>query len=400
VKHALVFGLSAMLGAPLLAACGSGSAASSPAPAASVASTAPAPSKPAASAAAASSPAPASSPATSAPASAPASAGAAGGASTAQQLAFNADGTPNLKGLDIKLGNAAGDATVGDTVVYITSQTLKQWGANVDFQLGNGNTTELAVVGGKLNATAGPLPTMLDAGMTIFGNNQVHVDYLLVSKDSTSLDQMKGKTVAIATTSSPDNFLLDGALQQAKLTRKDVTIALTGSNGNSVNQMLQNKVNFAFVHADGLLQLDKTGKFNVVTNSAQLQPWNADSYMGAMPDWIKANPGTAEAIDLAWLHAAKLFDTDKAQWVKFAQEYTKGTLSAADAGDAYDALAKAQPWPDDGSGMDQPTLQKNFDAAKASDQIKGQGDRPIAQWLNSAPWDAAVKVFKAHASAY
>ena len=38
----------------------------------------------------------------------------------------------------------------------------------------------------------------------------------------------------------------------------------TGSNGNSVNQMLQGQVDFAFVHADALLQLNKTGKFNVV----------------------------------------------------------------------------------------------------------------------------------------
>jgi ABC-type nitrate/sulfonate/bicarbonate transport system substrate-binding protein len=305
-----------------------------------------------------------------------------------------------LKGLTIHLGNAAGDATMGDTVVYIVSETLKQWGANVDFQLGNGNTTELAVVGGQLNATAGPLPTMVNAGMTIFGDNQVHVDYLLVSKSYSAVTDLKGKTVAVATTSSPDQFLLDGALQQAKLTRNDVKIALTGSNGNSVNQMLQGKVDFAFVHADALNQLNKTGKFNVVSNAAELEPWDADSYMGAMPAWLKSNPATAEAIDLAWLHAAKVFDTNKQDWTKAAQAYTKNTVTAADAADGYDALSKAQPWPDDGTGMDQPTLQKNYDVAKQAGQIKGQGDRPIAQWLDATPWTEAVKVYKAHSSAY
>lgn len=390
MKRSPVFTIAAGLSLVLLSACGSSSAASSPSANASSAGGA----RPSASA-------PASANGSSAASAKPSASGAAvGSPSTATQLNFNADGTPNLKGLSIHLGNAAGDATMGDTVVYIVSETLKQWGANVDFQLGNGNTTELAVVGGQLNATAGPLPTMVNAGMTIFGDNQVHVDYLLVSKSYSSVNDLKGKTVAVATTSSPDQFLLDGALQQAKLTRNDVKVALTGSNGNSVNQMIQGKVDFAFVHADALNQLNKTGKFNVVSNAAELEPWDADSYMGAMPDWLKANPAIAEAIDLAWLHAAKVFDSNKQEWTKAAEAYTKNTVTAADADAGYDALAKAQPWPDDGTGMDQSTVQKNYDVAKQAGQIKGQGDRPIAQWLDATPWTEAVKVYKAHSSAY
>ncbi|MHB8630530.1 MAG: ABC transporter substrate-binding protein [Candidatus Limnocylindria bacterium] len=319
---------------------------------------------------------------------------------TATKLAFKADGTPDLSGVSISLGNAAGDATIGDTVVYITSQTLEQWGAKVNFQIGGGNTTELAVVSGQLNATAAPLPAMIDAGLSIFGNNQVHVDYLLVSKNLTSLDQLKGKTIAVATTTSPDQFLLDGALEKAKVTRNQVTIALTASNGNSINQLIQGKVDAAFIHADGLLKLQKTGTFNVLANGAALEPWFADSYMGAMPTWLSANPATAEAIDLAWLHAAKIFDTDKQQWIKYALEYTKNTVSAADAGAAYDAIQKASPWPTDGTGVETATLQKQFDVAKTRGQIKGQGDRPVAQWLDATPWTDAVAWFKAHPSAF
>ena len=334
-------------------------------------------------------------------------AGCGGGSSTttssggysATTLHFRADGTPNLKGLTLHMGNAAGDATIGDTVVYMTVQQLKKWGATADLTNGNANTTQLAVVSGSLQATAGPLPADLDAGLDIFGDNQTHVDYLMVSSTLSNLDQIKGKTIAIATQSSPDNFLLPGALQKAHLKQSDITIQYTGSNGNSVNQLAQGKVDVAFVHADGLLTLQQHGAVRVLANSAVLEPWDADSYLTASPAWLKANPATAEAIDLAWLHSAHVFDARKQQWIQAALAYTKNAVSASDASAAYDALAKAKPWPDDGSGMEKANLQKNFDAANQSGQIKGQGNRPISQWAVTGPWRAAVAYFKAHSSA-
>jgi ABC-type nitrate/sulfonate/bicarbonate transport system substrate-binding protein len=318
---------------------------------------------------------------------------------SATSLHFRSDGTPDLRGLTLRLGNAAGDATIGDTVVYIATQQLKKWGADADLTLGSGNTTQLAVVSGQLQATAGPLPTDLDAGLDVFGNNQVHVDYLMVSNKLTDLSQLKARTIAIATTVSPDNYLLDGALAKARLTRDDVKIQLTGSNGNSVNQMAQGKVDVAFVHADGLLTLQKSGTFNVLANGATLEPWDADSYMTATGAWLKANPAAAEAVDLAWLHAAWVFDHDKSKWITYALQYTKNAVSADEAGASYDALARAKPWPADGTGMEMSSLQKNFDAAKQSGQIKAQGDRPISQWAVTGPWTAAVAYFKQNARA-
>ncbi len=322
------------------------------------------------------------------------------GVSSPAALAFNGDGTPNLHGLTIHMGNAAGDTHIADAVTYITVQKLKRWGASADLQLGNGNTTELAVVSGRLNATAGPMPTCLNAGLDIFGNNQVHVDYVLVSKTLTGLDELKGHLVAIATADSTDNFLLDNALNQVHLTRGDIRIDLTGSSSASVNQMLLGRVDAAFIHADGLLKLNKTGHFNVLGATADIAPWYADSYFCATPAWLRANPGTAEALDLAWLSAAKVFDTDPAAWVRYALDYTKHSRSEAEAMDAYNALREAKPWPDDGTGMSLSVLTQNFEFAVRKGQIKGQGNRPVSQWAVTAPWDAAVAQFRSHESAY
>jgi NitT/TauT family transport system substrate-binding protein len=331
-----------------------------------------------------------------------------GSPATSQQVAsgyspsslhFRADGTPDLTGLTLHVGNAAGDATIGDTVVYIVVQQLVKWGATADLTNSAGNTSQLAVVSGSLQTTAGPLPTDVNAGLDVFADNQVHVDYLMVSSGLSKLSDIKGRTIAIATTVSPDNFLLDGALAKVHLTRNDVKIQLTGSNGNSVNQVAQGKVDVAFVHADGLLTLQKHGTWNVLANGAQLEPWDADSYFAATGDWLKANPAAAEAIGLAWLHAAHVFDAQKSQWIQFALQYTKNALSQSDASASYDALAKAQPWPDDGTGMEAATLKMNYDAANQSGQIKGLGVRPQSQWAVTKPWQAAVDYFKAHAKA-
>ena len=47
------------------------------------------------------------------------------GGYSATTLHFRSDGTPDLKGLTLHMGNAAGDATIGDTVVYMLVQQLK-----------------------------------------------------------------------------------------------------------------------------------------------------------------------------------------------------------------------------------------------------------------------------------
>jgi ABC-type nitrate/sulfonate/bicarbonate transport system substrate-binding protein len=316
-------------------------------------------------------------------------------------LKVNAQGLPDLKGSSLTMGNAAGDATIGDTVIYLVPQILKQWGAQTNFQLGNGNNTELAVVSGQLVSTAGPLDACIDAGLSVFGPNQVHVDYLLVSNKTTTVQGLKGKTIALATAVSPDQNLLTLALEHAGMSRSDVNTFISGANGASVSAMVQGKVDAAWVHADALLQLRQHGTFNVLATGAQTAPFSADSYLCAKPDWLAANPGTAEAIDLAWIMAANTFNKNENGWVQAAQAYTKGADSVASNQAAYQALKQADPWSlSSNAHFTTSDLQQNFDQLKAAGTIKGQGDRPISQWLDTGPWSKAWALYQAHTSAY
>lgn len=325
------------------------------------------------------------------------STGSGGGAA----LKLNAQGLPDLAGASLTLGNAAGDATIGDTVAYLVPQVLKRWGAQTNFQLGNGNNTELAVLSGQLVSTAGPLDQCVDAGLSVFGPNQVHTDYLLVSNKISTVQDLKGKTVALATAVSPDQNLLTLALKKAALSRSDVHTFLSGSNGASVSAMVQGKVDAAWVHADALLQLKQQGTFNVLANGAQTAPFAADSYLCAKPDWLAANQSTAEAIDLAWIVAANTFNHDENGWVQAAQAYTKGADSVSNDEAAYQALKQADPWSLDANAhFTTADLQQNFDQLKAGGTIKGRGDRPISQWFDDGPWTRAWAIYQAHVSAY
>jgi ABC-type nitrate/sulfonate/bicarbonate transport system substrate-binding protein len=325
-------------------------------------------------------------------------AGSAGGGTVLQ---LGAQGLPIMQGTSFTMGNAAGDATIGDTVAYLVPQFLKQWGAQTNFQLGNGNNTELAVVSGQMATTAGPLDACVDAGLSVFGPNQVHVDYLLVSNKTSTVQGLKGKTVALATAVSPDQNLLTLALKQGGLTRSDIHTFLSGANSASVSAMVKGAVDAAWVHADALLQLRQHGTFNVLATGAQTAPYAADSYLCAKPSWLAANPGYAEAIDLAWIAAANTFNKNESGWVQAAQSYTKGADSAANDQAAYLALKQADPWSLDATAhFTTADLQQNFDQLKTAGTIKGQGDRPISQWLDTGPWIKAWAVYQAHLSAY
>ncbi|MCL6561825.1 MAG: ABC transporter substrate-binding protein [Firmicutes bacterium] len=315
-------------------------------------------------------------------------------ASTPTHLVFNPDGTPNLKGLTIKMGMAAGNAHVGDTTIYVLTQYLKKWGANVTFTLGNSNTTALATVAGRLQVDDGTLPQLVDAGAVLIGPAMEHVDYILVGNNITSIQQLKGKSIGVAISTSPDDVLLTPLLQQAGLTPDQVHVVFTQSSSNTVNAMLTGRLDAGFVHADAWLKLQQDKNLHILITGSKLAPWMADSFIGANANWLKSNPALAEAVDLAWLHAARLFNTNTQAWVNYAEEYTHNADPPATVKAIHDALATANPWPSDGGGFTTAIVQQNYNEDKKLGAIKGLGLRPISDWLDTTPWKAAVKVFQ------
>lgn len=314
-------------------------------------------------------------------------------------LTFNTNGTPNLKGMTFAIGNAAGSAHAGDTNVYDLVQFLKKWGAKATQTNASQNAPELAVASGQLDASAGPLPTEVDSGLTAFGPNQARLDDLVLAKNSVaSLAGMKGKNVAICCNASPDGVLLNAVLKQAGLSESQISVLRTGASDASLSALIAGKVDVAFVHSDGV---PKAGPgYHVLAIGGTILPQYADSFMAATPSWLKSHPAMAEAIDLAWLASAKLFNTDEAQWVQNAGAYTSHADPTAKYQKTWQELRSIQGWPTDGSILTPAVVNFNLQIAAQQNSLKGQGNRPAAQEMDLTPWQHAWAQFSAHESAY
>jgi ABC-type nitrate/sulfonate/bicarbonate transport system substrate-binding protein len=324
--------------------------------------------------------------------------GATQGSSTTK-LTFNSDGTPNLKGMTFNIGNAAGSAHTGDTNVYDLVQYLKKWGANASQTNASQNAPELAVASGQLDATAGPLPTEVDSGLSVFGPNQARLDDVVLAKNSVaSLAGMKGKNVAICCDASPDGVLLTAVLKKAGLSESQINVLRTGASSASLSALIAGRVDVAFVHSSDVPTAGPG--YHVLAIGATILPQYADSFMTATPAWLKAHPAMAEAIDLAWLASAKLFDTSEGQWIKNAAAYTSNADTTGGYQKSWQELQTIQGWPADGSILTPAIVSFNLNIAGQQSALKGQGTRPAAQEMDLTPWQQAWSVFSAHQSAY
>lgn len=322
-----------------------------------------------------------------------------GGSAGKATLTFTKSGTPDLKGMTIRVANAAGSAHVGDTNVHDLVQFLTKWGATATQQNASQNAPELAVDSGKLDVAVGPLPTEVDAGLTVFGPNMARLDDEILAKPGiTSVAGLKGKTVAMCCDASPDGVLLSAALRKAGLSQSDLHIVRTGASTSSLNALLADQVDAAFTAASGLPP--SASKYRVLGTATNLVPAYADSFMAAKSSWLASHRATAEAVDLAWLASAKLFGTDKAAWVKDAAAYTSNADSSAQYSQAWQQLKTLNGWPLSESTLSSSVVDYNLKIAKEQKALQGQGTRPAAQEMTLTPWQRAWQVFSQHQSAY
>lgn len=302
------------------------------------------------------------------------------------------------------MGIAAGNPVPGDSTNYLLAQTLKSWGATVHYTIGATNSTELAVLSGQLQVTDGPLPILDDAGLTIIGPALTHVDDLLVSSGATSVGQLKGQTIGVIASTDPSTYLLHQLEKTHGWTSSQVHQVDLQTDANAVNQLLAHKVPAAFVASEDLATLQSHGKFHVVASAAQLAPSYADSFNGATAAWAKAHANIVEAIDLAWWHAAKTFNSDPSAWIQNAVAYIKNASTAAQVAQERKALQAFQPWPSSPAQSSQilslATIQANYNAANSAGFIKGQGVRAASSIVNLGPWQAAAAVAAKYPNEY
>jgi ABC-type nitrate/sulfonate/bicarbonate transport system substrate-binding protein len=276
-------------------------------------------------------------------------------------------------------------------VLYLTIQNLKAWGATVTLDNVQGDPNAVrAVLSGQadvaMRSSAAP---NISSGLYAFGPSHPHVDYFMVAaKNITSIDQLPGHKFAVSNTGGIEATMYHAEMALHKIPEDKVPLTISGSAAARVDAMLAGRIDATFAHADGWLTLKEKG-YNSIATVAKDLPDLAAGYFSGKLSWIQANPDLVVAIDMAWLKAAHVFQTDPKAYLTAAQEYTSRAHDDSYVDQYYKIAKAANIWPDDGTGFSDEVL--NYNAKNAFNTKATDKDAALQDWTVTTGWKQAIK---------
>lgn len=323
---------------------------------------------------------------------------------TAKTLAFTARGVPNLHGWSIPIATAGSHPGIEDTLGYIIEKTLQRWGATSSLNLAEAPTGADAVVAGKIDAVNSDMPSLLNLPLEIFMPNQVRLDYVFVSRDATTLADLKGKTIDVGTLTSAEYTLMPALLKYAHLTKADVHYDVTGSSsGSSLGTVLvTGQADAAWVHVSAVQSIRSAlhGNLYVLAKATKVLPGIADSFWAAKPSFLRSDPAIAEALCLAWIAAAKTFNDHWQKWVADGEQYTLNADPASAVQQDHTIFKSLDLWRFSKNVYTPEVVRYNYAFYRQYGEFAGAGVRPMSKVATFVPWQAAWAAYEAHPDAY
>lgn len=295
-------------------------------------------------------------------------------------------GTPKLCGATIRIAVGAAPA-VEDTKVALMAQILNQWGANASVINQTGDPAAIRVVlAGDAELGSIAVSTAINSGLMIFGPSQPRLDYHFMGAPSLkNIQDLPGHIYGTSNTHGLEALMFADLLAKYNINPSSVKVTLAGGASVRVQAMLTHHIDATFVHYDSVNTLLQAG-FNDLAKMSDVAPELADSFMGASPGWVHANPVLAEAVNEAWIKAAQIFNNDKSQWVSAAVKYAGG--SAADAAAVHDGLLQADTFPVAKGSFTSASASAQEDLAAQVGAINSKP--PLSAWFTETYWDQAV----------
>jgi len=309
-----------------------------------------------------------------------------GGSGAGAALPTSSNGTPDLKGVTIRIAVGSTPA-LEDTKVELMSEVLQGWGANVQIINQTGDPAAIRVIlAGDADIGSIAVSSAINSGLTIFGPSQPRLDYHFIGAPSVkSVSQLPGHIYGTSNTHGVEALMFADLLDKNHIPASKVQVTLAGGASVRVSAMLTHHIDATFVHESDMGPLVKAGFTDLATMSSAA-PQLADSFVGGSPSWVKAHPALAVAVDEAWIKAAQIFNDSKSQWVAAAVKYAGG--STADAASTYDALKAADTFPVSASAFSQSSA---VDQEQLAKQVGAITTAPAAsQWLDTTAWTTAV----------
>jgi ABC-type nitrate/sulfonate/bicarbonate transport system substrate-binding protein len=307
-----------------------------------------------------------------------------GGAGTT--LPTNSDGTPNLKGVTIRVA-VGSTPSVEDTKVELMSEVLQSWGASTKIVNQTGDPAAIRVIlAGDADIGSIAVSSAINSGLTIFGPSQPRLDYHFVGAPSLkSISQLPGHVYGTSNVHGLEALMYADLLSKNNIKPSQVKVTLSGGASVRVGAMLTHHIDATFVHQSDVGRLFSAG-FNDLEKMSTAAPDLADSFVGGRPGWVKDHPALAAAVDEAWIKAAQIFNDSKDRWVQAAIKYAG--VKADEAASSWDAFKAADTFPVSASAFSESSAVAQEQLAKTVDAID-TAPAP-SRWLNVTPWTTAV----------
>jgi ABC-type nitrate/sulfonate/bicarbonate transport system substrate-binding protein len=312
------------------------------------------------------------------------SSGSGGGAGTS--LPTTANGTPNLKGVTIRIAVGSTPA-VEDTKVELMAEVLNSWGAKTKIINQTGDPAAIRVIlAGDADIGSIAVSSAINSGLTIFGPSQPRLDYHFVGAPGLkSINDLPGHVYGTSNVHGLEALMFADLLARHNIPASKVKVTISGGASVRVSAMLTHHIDATFVHQSDVGKLFSAGFTDLETMSSAA-PELADSFVGGRPSWVKDHPALAAAVDEAWIKAAETFNNDENAWVKAAVKYAGG--SVADAQSAWKALKTANTFPVSAAAFGNASAVAQEQLAKRVGAIDKAPDP--SKWLDVTPWTTAV----------
>lgn len=299
-------------------------------------------------------------------------------------------GTPNLKGQTIRVVEGSAPQT-SDTTSYIMVQILKSWGANATVvNQADAPSAARALLAGDADVGAyDQVQSAVNSGTVLFGPSAPRLDYDFVGAPSlTSISQLPGHLYGTSNTHGVEAIMFADLLQKYNINPSKVRVVVAGGSSVRVAAMLAHRLDATFVHTEDTPQLIKAG-FHILASMPSIASNLADSFLSSTPQWLKAHPSLAVAVDEAWIKAAQVFNNDESQWEQAAVAYAGAGTTQADAKTAYNDLKAINSYPVAKSDFTAASAQSQEQLSAKVGALNG-APPPLSKFFTSTYWDQAT----------
>ena len=266
------------------------------------------------------------------------------------------DGMFDLSGTTLRItASDPGSLTAGSRYVF---DRLQQWGAELDVIELSTTSGIQAIVARRADAgTHGADEAILGvaegADVVSIGSPISRMDYVLVvKKDINSIDDLRGRTIAMSGPAGFDTLLTRLLMRNNGLNPdSDARFVQIGGSGERGAALLTGNVDAATIGVEDWFEVrSRTDDLQLLVALGEVVPdFPSDVYFGLRSFW-EANTELATALACANLEANAEFIKGKQGYIDFALPIVTGG-TAEGIGDSWDFAMSVDMWPQEPAGI-------------------------------------------------